>query len=191
MNKNLIPFKKGYTPWNKGKNTPSVGRKGRIPWNKELKGKGICKPNSGSFKNGEHRSIKTEFKKGEIRPSMFKKGEIRQSYWVGKKRPEISGENSFWWKGGITPENLKIRTSLEYKLWRKSVFERDNFTCQKTRIKGGKLHPHHINNFADFPELRTSIENGITLSEKVHREFHQLYGKKNNTKEQLLEFLSL
>jgi hypothetical protein len=46
------------------------------------------------------------------------------------------------------------------------------------------------NNFAEFPELRTSIENGITLSEKAHKEFHKKYGFRNNTKEQLQEFLT-
>ena len=46
-----------------------------------------------------------------------------------------------------------------------------------------------INNFADFPELRLAIDNGITLSEKAHKDFHNIYGNKNNTKEQLEEFL--
>ena len=59
----------------------------------------------------------------------------------------------------------------------------------KSGIKGGNLQAHHINNFSDFPELRTSIENGITLSNKAHIEFHKKYGKKNNTEKQLLEFL--
>lgn len=35
--------------------------KQRTAWNKGLKG--VCKPNSGSFKKGEHRSPATEFKK--------------------------------------------------------------------------------------------------------------------------------
>jgi len=94
------------------------------------------------------------------------------------------------WKGGITKENHKIRTSIESELWRSSVFARDNWTCQKYGIKGGRLHAHHINNFADFPELRLAIDNGVTLSEKAHREFHKKYGIKNNTPEQLQEFLS-
>ncbi len=93
------------------------------------------------------------------------------------------------WKGGITSKNQKIRGSLEIRLWRKAVFERDNFTCQKTKQRGGELVAHHINNFSDFPELRTSIGNGITLSKKSHREFHKKYGVKNNTVEQLIEFL--
>ena len=81
------------------------------------------------------------------------------------------------------------------KLWKKSVFERDDYTCQKYGTKSGngkavKLAAHHIKNFAQYIELRTSIENGITLSEKAHKEFHRKYGIKNNTREQLLEFLT-
>ena len=34
---------------------------GRVPWNKGTKG--LIKPNAGSFKKGEHRSLSTEFKK--------------------------------------------------------------------------------------------------------------------------------
>src|SRR3989304_6131005 len=66
----------------------------------------------------------------------------RKGYCKGKKIPKeakekmslarigkYAGENSPSWKGGITPLNVKIRGSFEYKLWRKAVFERDNFTC--------------------------------------------------------------
>lgn len=109
----------------------------------------------------------------------------------GKKILKISNKNHWNWKGGVSgTERHRIMSGLEYKLWRKAVFLRDNFTCQKTGTKGGKLEAHHINNFSDFPELRTSIENGITLSKKVHREFHKIYGSSNNTKEQLIEFLN-
>ncbi len=108
----------------------------------------------------------------------------------GKPHPNQSGDKHPMWKGGITPENLRIRTSIQFRLWRESVFARDNWTCQKYGIEGYRLHSHHIQNFADYPELRFAIDNGITLSEKAHKEFHQLYGKRNNTKEQLEEFLS-
>ena len=99
------------------------------------------------------------------------------------------GDKSWNWKGGIEPENKRIRKSLEYKLWREAVYKRDDWTCQKYKTKGGKLHPHHIQNFAGFPELRFTIDNGITLSEKAHKEFHKIYGFHSNTKEQLEEFI--
>lgn len=99
------------------------------------------------------------------------------------------GVNSNFWKGGITLINFKIKNSFEYRLWRETVFIRDNWIDQKTGIRGGKLAVHHILNFSSHPELRFAIDNGVTLSQKSHREFHRKYGIKNNTREQLLEFL--
>jgi hypothetical protein len=106
-----------------------------------------------------------------------------------------SGENCHLWNGGITPEDKKFRGSIEYKLWRKSVFVRDNYTCQACSKIGGKLHAHHIQNYSSYIELRTDINNGITLCENCHHcvvpgSFHNIYGTKNNTLDQLLEFIS-
>lgn len=132
-------------------------------------------------------------------------------YWLGKKRVSMlgdknpakkedvrekiskatSGEKNHSWNKN-REEVLtkgKIRTSSNYRAWRKACLERDNFTCQKTGINGGDLVIHHLNNFSEFPELIFSIDNGITLNEKVHIEFHKMYGFKNNTKEQMNEFL--
>ena len=127
------------------------------------------------------------FKVSEQTKEKIKKNNVR--YWEGKKRPELSGKNCHFWKGGINPVNDTIRKSLELKLWRKAVFERDNWTCQKYGTKGKRIQAHHVKNFADCLELRTAIENGITFSEKAHKEFHKKYGVKNNTIEQLREFL--
>lgn len=106
-------------------------------------------------------------------------------YWLGKQ----FGEKNHNWKGGISPENIKIRQSKKGREWIKFVFIRDDYTDQKYKERGGKLVAHHINNFADFPELRFVIDNGVTLSKKAHKEFHRKYGNKNNTREQLEEFL--
>ncbi len=123
---------------------------------------------------------------------------IGNTYTLGCKLSEATrrkmsesrkGSKSHFWKGGITPENKKTRRGIETLLWREAVFARDNWTCQKTGVKGDRTNAHHIQNFAQFPELRFAIDNGITLSEKSHMEFHKIYGRKNNTREQLVEFL--
>ncbi len=93
----------------------------------------------------------------------------KKGYWAGKKRPETTGENNSAWKGGITSIHTKIRMSLEYRLWRKSVFERDNYTCIWCGQVGGKLQVDHIKPFADYPELRFAIDNGRTLCENCHK----------------------
>lgn len=78
------------------------------------------------------------------------------------------GENSTFWKGGISSVNRRIRNSKKWKEWREAVFERDNYICQECGERGGLLEPHHIKPFAYFPELRFSIDNGVTLCQKCH-----------------------
>lgn len=96
----------------------------------------------------------------------------------GKKRPEISGEKCYLWKGGINPINLKIRKSLEMKMWREAVFTRDNWTCVLCLKVGGDLNADHIKQFAFYPELRFDIENGRTLCVPCHRKT-PTYSNKN------------
>jgi len=74
-----------------------------------------------------------------------------------------------FWKGGVTPINMLIRKSREYKLWRKTVFERDNYTCVWCNYKGGNLNADHIKPFSLYPKLRFLIDNGRTLCSPCHR----------------------
>lgn len=106
------------------------------------------------------------------------------------------GEKSYQWKGGISPTNTRIRLGYEFRRWREKVFKRDNHTCQKYGYRGQRgvghrviLHPHHILNFSDHPTLRFDVSNGITLSKQAHDEFHKKYSFRNNTREQVNEFL--
>lgn len=77
------------------------------------------------------------------------------------------GENHPRWKG-TTPQNKLARASLEYKLWRLAVFERDNYTCQFCGNRGGYLEADHIKQFAFFLDLRFDITNGRTLCQPCH-----------------------
>lgn len=79
------------------------------------------------------------------------------------------------------------------KAWRKSVLVRDDFLCQRCGSTG-KLRAHHIENFAENPDLRFEIDNGITLCYHCHDSgstggFHRIYGVYHNNGEQLVEFL--
>lgn len=178
----------------------NLSKKGKTAWNKGLKMPGIV--NSGCFKKGNTPPLKgkhhTEESKEKLRlakagkPSTSNtKFESGVPSWNKNKHIEaISGEKHHNWKGGKSSENVKIRASLEYKMWREACFLRDKFTCQKTGQVGGKLRCHHIQNFSDNVDLRLDISNGITLSFEAHNKFHKIYGIKNNTKEQLIEFLN-
>lgn len=145
------------------------------------------------------------------------KGE--NSYWYGKKRSEdqkrylsnlkkgnwsgdnnprhkdpLCGERNGRWDGGKTPLNFKIRNSAEYADWRISIFQRDGHTCQHCGNKN-KLEAHHILNFSENTELRFDKNNGITLCHYCHNpivkgSFHDRFGTRNNTREQLLEYFA-
>jgi hypothetical protein len=80
------------------------------------------------------------------------------------------GKDNPSWKGGTTPEGLKIRNSKEYSIWRNGVFERDKFTCLFCGQIGGKLCVDHIKPFSLFPELRLDMNNGRTLCFNCHKE---------------------
>jgi len=83
-----------------------------------------------------------------------------------------SGDKSHFWKGGITKINYLIRNSVEYDIWRTSVFERDNYICQECKQVGGNLEAHHIKLFSKYIKLRFDINNGITLCKKCHKLKH-------------------
>lgn len=86
-----------------------------------------------------------------------------------KLSESLKGSKSHFWRGGVSSVNKIIRSSLEYKIWRKSIFERDNYTCIWCGKHGGDLNADHIKPFAYFPELRFAIDNGRTLCVPCHR----------------------
>jgi hypothetical protein len=53
-------------------------------------------------------------------------------------------ENRPNWKGGITCLQTVLRNSAEYDQWRAAVIERDDYTCQVTGQRGGRLQVHHL-----------------------------------------------
>jgi hypothetical protein len=82
------------------------------------------------------------------------------------------------WKGGKTPANHLLRHSKEYNEWRKAVYQRDYWTCQKCNIK--QKHPvaHHIKNFRIYVPLRYDVNNGMTLCRACHKSTHKEIGRK-------------
>jgi hypothetical protein len=96
---------------------------------------------------------------------------------------KFSGENSNTWKGGISDPLRRIRSSKKFKVWRESVFKRDDHTCQDCGNKNIDIHPHHIKPFILFPELRFELSNGITLCPLCHKRADNLNRKKYDFKQ--------
>lgn len=84
------------------------------------------------------------------------------------------GEIVYVKKGRQPPweKSTESRFTPEYKEWRKAVYERDDYTCQKCGKKGGNLNAHHIKAYAEYPDLRIELDNGITLCEECHKKEH-------------------
>jgi len=105
-----------------------------------------------------------------------------------------SGEFHYNWQGGISSERDNEKHLEEYKQWRQLVFKRDDYTCQCCGKTNTYIEAHHLWNYADYPELRTNITNGITLCFDCHSvntkgSFHNLYTQFHNTPDQLNEYI--
>lgn len=61
------------------------------------------------------------------------------------------------------------KADTEYKQWMLKVKRRDRWTCQLNSSEcSGNLEAHHIFNWCDYPTLRYSLKNGITLCRQHH-----------------------
>ncbi len=130
-----------------------------------------------------------------------------------KPKIGLKKENSSNWKGGITPLHRKIRNCTKYKKWRKSVFDRDNYTCQICNKKGsGNLNADHypipfstilrdfiakvgvVLSYDSYEECNNfwDVSNGRTLCELCHQSIvHNAVNRvpaKNGKKFQFITF---
>ena len=99
-----------------------------------------------------------------------------------KKGKTFRGSKHWNWKGGISDANSAIRRSHKYNIWRKSVYKRDNWTCQECKQKIKHPIAHHIKSFNNYPELRFNVDNGITLCRSCHKQIHKEIGLKTRFK---------
>lgn len=103
----------------------------------------------------------------------------------------IVGENHPCYDNSISQEEREKGRNFEgYIYWRRQVYIRDNYTCIVCGYKkGGNIEAHHLDGYNWAKDKRTDINNGVTLCEKCHVEFHRIYGNGNNTKEQFDKYI--
>lgn len=65
-------------------------------------------------------------------------------------------------------------TLEDYDNWRKTIYKRDNYTCQICGKNHCMIHAHHIIPKRDNKDLMLDIDNGITLCKSCHE---KTYGK--------------
>lgn len=175
MPKGIKGFQKGHKGFNTEETYKIIGEKTRErmveicaggkqpPW---LKGKG--------FKKG-HGALASK-ESYELRAKKISKALL------GKPQYHQRGEKNNFWKGGITPINTQIRESLEMKIWKRAVLERDKFKCVLCGVEGVKFHVDHIKPFSLFPELRLALDNGRTLCVPCHKQTDTYLNKAKNYK---------
>jgi len=181
---------------NKGKTSPNKGKHFSVETKRKMsEARKRRKEKLGYINSSETRKKMSEAHRGKRLTEKHKRKigesnkERKLSEEVRRRRSEAQrGENNPFWKGGISPLNKIIRRGIEFRLWREAVFARDNWTCQRCSRRGGELHPHHIKNFAQYPDLRFAIDNGITFCKDCHIKFHKIYGRENNNEAQVREF---
>jgi len=139
-----------------------------------------------------------ELKENRVWNDKRNKSREKNSNW--KKNCSIAAKKTFqsgrkvWNRDKIINSNLTEQERLDkrslagYREWIKQIFQRDNYTCQLTGKCGGKLSAHHLYSWNKYPEKRFDINNGITISKELHDEFHNLYGRGNNTPSQLEDY---
>jgi hypothetical protein len=70
------------------------------------------------------------------------------------------------------PDNGIRRGAASVRRWRNEVIARDGHRCTSCGSTS-ELHAHHLEGWADRPELRIMVNNGITLCGDCHRDLHQ------------------
>lgn len=139
------------------------------PW--EINAKRRFCSQSCSYKG---RVLKGAFEKGH--PDLVPKEARGHSTETRRKISETQrnnprrGADSHNWKGGTyKTERQAAMGRWEYQEWRRSVFERDNFTCQSCQERGGALQADHVKPWSRFPDLRYDVSNGRTMCVECHR----------------------
>jgi len=90
-----------------------------------------------------------------------------------------------------TPINRKERNQFSDSGLREQCFKNANYTCDITGKIGCELNAHHLESWHSNEDKRFDINNLVCISKEMHDEFHRIYGRKDNTKEQYQEFKNL
>lgn len=150
----------------KGRPYPGLSDDGRERLRQAAVQRNFGKTTKGKRLSADHRKKISDHVKTMVRKRGYR---LRTETIVKMRASRKRGEDSPFWRGGITKISAKIRTSSQYKQWRKDVLERDNYSCVLCGATGVPLHADHIKAFAYHPELRFDLSNGRALCVPCHK----------------------
>lgn len=90
--------------------------------------------------------------------------------WKEESKLKLRGENHYrYFKDRTKLAKKQNRNDSAYFEWRKQVWLRDDFKCKIANPDCiGRIEAHHILGWAEHPELRYEVNNGITLCHAHH-----------------------
>ena len=131
----------------------------------------ISGPNHPRWQGGERTKVcghcKTEFHWDKHPLDVWKKQKFCCKPCADKGGLRHEGENHPNWK----PETRRKQRRGKHGSWADKVMSRDNGTCQVCSSKE-QLQAHHIKSYADHPESRWDVENGLTVCFTCHLKIH-------------------
>lgn len=145
--------------------------------------------------NPERKRRQSEYAKNKFSlgsPARNKLIEVMQTkeYRENASRVKIGRLNPMWDESLSASERIDRKACPLNARWMRAVKRRDDNTCQCCGISGVTMVAHHLNGYHWDVENRHNVDNGVTLCEPCHNDFHNKYGRRNNTKEQYKEYVS-
>jgi len=137
-----------------------------------------------TYRNTHDNPAKTESGRKKISEYAKKRGtaHLNTPEISEKQSKSITGKNHWNWQNGKTSENKRCRNLKEYRVWRTTIFERDDYTCQICKERGGELNADHIKPWSLYPKLRLELSNGRTLCISCHKKTDTYMGRIKNYK---------
>jgi hypothetical protein len=152
----------------------------------EMRKLGKIKP----YWNGKKRDNETRRKIIETKKMLYRLGLHKISSMIQRAKPGVrlntgrtlfkkgqyAGSKHLNWKGGLSKAKHELWSNKEYQIWRKAVFERDKYICQKCGCDGKvkTLNAHHLKDKYRYPDIMFDINNGLTLCVDCHIKLHRL-----------------
>lgn len=135
--------------------------------------------NSFQLPNIKEKSKKTMIEKYGVEYNA-QRPDIKEKYLIGSANVSyIDGRSKNY------PDRLQDKQNVT---WKTNQFKKFHYHCVICNSQS-HLHAHHLFNYIDNIELRHDMNNGVVLCADCHRNFHHIYGNKDNNVDQFISFL--